>query len=77
MPSAGHKIRRGCLNLALSAAKRGRNCYVTPAFSKAHKWPELLRNPCILKGPNRREKNQKWLPHHRLLRGPQVGGIAT
>ena len=26
--------------------------WATPAFSKAQKWAELLRNPCILGGPN-------------------------
>ena len=38
----------------------------------------LLRNPCILGGPQRqaRGQNQNWLPHPCLLGGPQVGGIA-
>ena len=28
-----------------------RICSLTPAFSRAHKWPEVLHNPCILGGP--------------------------
>ena len=54
----GEKIRIGCL---------------TPAFSGAHKWAELLRHPCILGGLQcqARGENQNWLPR------PQVGGIAT
>ena len=32
-PNAGSKIRSGCLALAFSRPKRGRKCYVTPAFS--------------------------------------------
>ena len=54
-----------------------RSGYLTPAFSGAHKWAELLHNPCILGGPQTRGQNQKWLPHPCLLWGPQVGGIAT
>ena len=80
--------------------KRGRNCYVTPAFSAvpnakrgekikigclsvvfsgAQKRVEVLRNPCILGGPQRQAQgeNQKWLPHPCLLGGPKEGGIAT
>ena len=37
----------------------------------------LLRHPCILRGPQQRGENQKWLPQPCLLRGPKVGGIAT
>ena len=62
VPKQGNKIRHGCL---------------TPAFSGAHKWAEVLRNPYILRGPQKREQNQKWLPHPCLLWGPQVGGSAT
>ena len=25
--------------------------YITPAFSRAQKWAELLRKPCVLGGP--------------------------
>ena len=39
--------------------KRGRKCYVTPAFSGM---------------PNKREQNQKWLPDPCLLGGPKEGG---
>ena len=43
--------------------KRGRKCYVTPAYSGV---------------PNakRREPNQKWLSHPWLLRGQKEGGNA-
>ena len=43
--------------------KRGRNCYVTPAFSGI---------------PNAKlgDKNQKWLPHLCIRGGPKEGGIA-
>ena len=45
-------------------AKRGEKiirAYLTPAFSGAQKRAELLRNPCILGGPERqaRGENQK------------------
>ena len=42
--------------------KRGRKCYVTPAFSGI---------------PNIGEQNQKWLPHPCLLWGPKEGRNAT
>ena len=44
--------------------KRGRECYVTPAFSGV---PNTKRG----------EQNQKWLPHPCLLGGPKEGGNAT
>ena len=46
-PTKGNKIRSGSL---------------TPAFSGAQKRADLLRNPCILGGPQRqaRGENQKW-----------------
>ena len=50
LPSRGHK--------------RGRKCYVTPAFSGV---PNAKRG----------EHNQKWLPHLCLLGGPKEGGNAT
>ena len=42
--------------------KKGRKCYITPAF---------------LVVPNKGEQNQKWLPHPCLLGGPKEGGNAT
>ena len=62
----------------------GRKCYITPAFSGvpkvkedkiriggAHKWAEMLHDPCILGGPQSQGgQNQNWW-------GPQVGGNAT
>ena len=62
----------------------GRKCYMTPAFSGvpkvkgdkiriggAHKWAEMLHDPCILRGPQSqgRQNQNRW--------GPQVGGNAT
>ena len=41
--------------------KRGRKCYITPAFSGI---------------PNIGEQNLKWVPHPYLLRGPKEGGNA-
>ena len=98
-PSAGNKIKSGCLNPPFSGAqkrtemlchpcilgdpqqrepklelanshvpsegpKRGRNCYVTPAFSGV---------------PNAKRvcQNQMWLPHPCLLGGPKEGRNAT
>ena len=62
-------------------AKRGekiRSGYLTPAFLVVHKWAELLRNPCILGGPQRQARgdDQKWLPHPYLLGDPKEGGGA-
>ena len=64
VPKQGNKIKSACL---------------TTAFSGARKRAVLLRNPCILGGPQRqrRVKNQKWLPYPCLLGGPQMGGNAT
>ena len=71
--SAGSKIRSGpqqrgtkpkvaASPLPSRGPKRGRKCYVTPAFSR------------IL---NKRKQNQKWLPHRCLLGGTKEGGNAT
>ena len=61
-----------------------RKCYITPAFSGvpkvkrdkiriggAHKWAEMLHDPCILRGPQSQggQNQNRW--------GPQVGGNAT
>ena len=39
-----------------------RSGYITPAFSGAQKWAELLHKPCVLRGPQQRGQNQKWPP---------------
>ena len=54
VPRQGDKIRSGCL---------------TSTFSGGHKRAEVLRNPCILGGPQTRGQNQKWLPHTLPSRG--------
>ena len=52
---------------------------LTRAFSGACKRAALLRDPCILGGPQRqaRGENQKWLPPPCLLGNPKKRGIAT
>ena len=62
VPKKGDKIRSGCLTLA---------------FLEANMWADLLRNICVLGGPQTRGQNQNGLPHPCLLGGPQVGGSAT
>ena len=47
--------------------------YLTPAFSGAHMLAELLRNPCVLGGPQTRGQHQKWLHHPCLFGGPTSG----
>ena len=70
-PSRGPKRGRKCYTTpafsGIPNAKRGdkiRIGYLTPAFSGAHKWAELLGNPCIFGGPQHkaRGQNQKCLP---------------
>ena len=72
-PSAGSKIRSGPqqrgTKLAVAASplpswgpKRGRKCYITPAFSGI---------------PDIEEQNLKWLPHPCHLGGPKEGGNAA
>ena len=48
-------------DVARRGPKRGWKCSFTPAF---------------LGTPNKREQNQKWLPHPCLLGGPKEGGSA-
>ena len=62
-------------SLSLHSKTRKRNY----AGNHLDKRVELLRNPCILGGPQRqvRGQNQKWLPCPCLLGGPEQGGIAT
>ena len=71
VPNERDKIRIGYLTPAFSGPPK------TPTFSAGHKWEELLRNSCILGGPQQGGQNQNWLPHHYVLGGPQMGGIAT
>ena len=65
--SGAHKWRRSCITLAFSGVpKQGKKIRIgclSPPFSGARKWAEVLRNPCILGGPQRqaRGENQKWL----------------
>ena len=41
--------------------EKSRSGYVTPNFSWAHMRLEVLRNPCVLRGPHQRGRNKKWL----------------
>ena len=68
LPSRGPKKGGKCyVNPAFSRVpKKGDKItsgYLTPRFSGAHKWAEVLRNPSVLRGPQKRGQNQKWLPH--------------
>ena len=77
--SQGPTNKRVCyVTLAFSGVpRRGdkiRGGYITPAFSGAHKWVGFLRQHDILGGPRKRGRNQKWLHHPCLLKGPKVGG---
>ena len=78
LPSRGPKRGRKCYVtpafLAVPNTKRGEKLIsgcLTPAFSGAQKRVEVLRNPCILGGPQHqaRGENQKGLPS----RGPKRG----
>ena len=82
LPSRGPKTGRKCYVIpafsGVPNAKRGekiRSGCLTPTFSRAQSGAEVLRNPCILRGPQHQERgeNQKWLPHPYLLGGPKTG----
>ena len=53
--------------------------YISPAFSGAHKWAELLRKAFVLGGAGvpARGDNHKWLHEPCLLGGAEVHGIPT
>ena len=52
---------------------------LTPALSGAQERAEMLRHPCIVRGPQpqAREENQKLRAHPFLLGGPKEGEIST
>ena len=56
---------------------KNRSGYFTSVFSGAGKRAEVLRNACILGGPQLQGQNQKWLPYPFPPGGPKEGGIAT
>ena len=85
LPSPGAKNGRSCYAtpafLGVPNAKCGEKIRigcVTPAFSGALMWAELLRNPCIIGGPQHQARglSQNGLPHPCLLRPSKPGGIA-
>ena len=59
-PEEGRKSELAASPLPSPWAKRGRNCYVTPASEGGG-------------GPRNRGHNQNWLPHPCLLGGPKEG----
>ena len=81
LPSRGATIGQNCYTMpafsgvpdmfsgVLGKGNKIRSCYTTPAFSETQKLAELLRNPCVLKRPQSKGQNHKWLPDPRLLRG--------
>ena len=78
--SQGPKTGRNCYVTPAFSGVPNAKCgdkivirYLTPAFSRAQTWVELLRNLCILEGPQRQVQgeNQIGLPHPFLLRGAQ------
>ena len=84
--------KRGEQNQKWSPTKRNKisSGNLTAAFSGAQKRAKMLPNPGILGDPqpqawgaksevvpNKREQNQKWLPHPCLLGGPKERGNAT
>ena len=86
MPSQGPKKGRHCYATCVFSGapnpKRGekiRSGYLKPAFSAAQRRAELLRNPCILGGPQSqaRGENENWLPHACLLGSPKEGVTST
>ena len=85
LPSWGPKRGRKCYGtpafsgIPQSKGDKIRIGYLTPTFLGAQKRAELLRNPCILGGPQRQAhgENQNGLPHPCLLGGPKEGGSAT
>ena len=94
LPSQGPTNGQDCyVTLAFSGVPNKRDKirigYLTAAFSGAHKWAELLRNPCILGVPDKGNKIRiayltttfsgahKWaelLPNPCILGGPQQRG---
>ena len=55
-PQRGDKIRSGYITPAFSEVPivgKNQSGYITPAFSWAHKWAELLRNPCVQRVPRK------------------------
>ena len=85
LPSRGPKRGRNSYVIpafsGVPNVKRGekiRSGYLNPAFSGAQKRAKFLRNPYILRAPQReaRGENQKWLPHLCLLGGREEGAIA-
>ena len=47
---------------------------MTLALSSAQKWAVLLGNPYVIRDPETRGQNQKWLNHPSLLGRPKGGG---
>ena len=65
--------------MAAEEVEESRSRCLTPAFLRARKGAEFLRNTCTFGGPQRQAQggNQIWLLQHCLLGGPEEGAIAT
>ena len=71
----GDKIRTGCLNPAFSGPRRGRKCYVTPAFSGVPKQRGgKIRIGCLTPAFSRAQKRAELLRNPCVLGGPQAKG---
>ena len=78
LPSQGPTIGQNCYaTLAFSGVPwRGdkiRSGYITPAFSGAHKWAEVLHNPCVLRGCQNRAAKSEVATSPLPSRGPTSG----
>ena len=69
-PTKGNNVGSGCLTHAFSGAQRRRKGCVTLALSGGSQQTGAKLEVV----PNKREQNQKWLPHPCLLRGPKESG---
>ena len=80
-PTRGRKCHLRPALVGVRNTKRGekiRSGYLNRAFSGAKKRAEVVRNPCMLGGPQRQAPGEirNGLPHP-CLRGPEKGGSAT
>ena len=69
----GIKSKVAALPLPSWGPKRGRKCYVTPAFSGAQKRAEGLRHPCIPGDPQQRGTKSEMALSPLPSRGPKRG----
>ena len=58
-PTNGQKCYVTPASTGVPNTKRKEKINLTPTFSEAHKWAELLRNTCILGGQQRQARGTK------------------